>query len=367
MTTYSRRQLISFLIAAALWTALTVTFMQIPFQEPVKDPDFREIRIQLAPAAEAPKPEPVPEKVPEPVVEEIVAEPIQQTPAVTEAPAAPAPAPTPAPKAAEPAPAPAAPKQAAPAPVTQEAPKQAAPAKTPTPAPEPAKQTLVKSVDQLMAEQNASKGTKKTAADVDWDALFGDSSTATSSTSTGEKTFAATSGSSMSGTAAASSSDSGSAAAASTGKATDSSASETTASALSNIAGAAGSASSGSGSGTRGSASGVTGGTGSSSVVDASGIEWGNGAGRRLVRPSTTEITFTAEQKALITTTISNIRISFKVRKDGTVLRDSIIIDKKASIPAAISQEIERQISEWFFETGTSDGQAVFVYSIIKE
>lgn len=362
MTAFSRRQLTSVLISAFLWTALVLVFIFVPLRTAVDEPVYREIRIQLSPSSTiqetvSPVPETPPAVNEPPVVEE---PPAVEVSAVVETPA-----PAPAPKAAEPASVTKAePAPAAPAPKKTEA---APAAKTPEPAPEPVKQTLVKSVDQLMAEQNASKGTKKSVADVDWDALFGDSSSATSSVSTGEKTFAAQTGPAISGSAAASASDTGTQAVASSGKVTDSAASASTASALSDIAGARGTGVSGNGTGSSGSVTGVPGGSGSTSGENASGLEWGSGAGRRLIRPATTEIIFTAEQKALITASVRDIRISFTVAKDGTVQRNSIVIDKKASLPAAISQEIERQISEWFFEQGTSDGQAVFVYSIIKE
>ncbi|MBQ0167136.1 MAG: hypothetical protein KBT02_08520 [Treponema sp.] len=359
MTSFSRRQLTSLLISAFFWALLVVTFIFVPVQTAVDEPVYREIRIQLAPMEEKqPAPEllPEPELPPEPaLIEAVPAETPELPTAVSEIAAAQS----------EPAPAPAAP---APQPVKAE-PAPAPVAKTPEPTPEPVKQTLVKSVDQLMAEQAASRGTKKSAADDDWDALFGDSSTATSAVSTGEKTFVTQEGPSMKGSAASASvSDTGTAAAADSGKAVDASVSEGTASALSSVADAAGAGivTAGTVSGSGGSGRLEGGATGGS--ASESGSLFGEGmAGRRLVRPATTEIVFTAEQKALITASIRDIRISFKVRADGTVLRDSILIEKKASLPAQISQEIERQISEWFFETGTSDGQAVFLYSIIKE
>lgn len=383
MTKFSQRQLISVLISAFLWTALLLSFIFVPLKAAVQETVYREIKIQLAPMAESelpdvpePEAEPVVPDVQEPLREEIVEAPpmVEETVVVETAEPAPAAAapvvtePAPAPAKAEPAPAAPAPKVSEPAPVTKQA-DPAPAAKTPTPAPELAKQTLVKSVDQLMAEQNASRGTKKTAADVDWDALFGDSSSATSSVSTGQKTFAAQTGPAISGSAASSASDTGTQAAVSSGKATESSASEATANALNSIGTASavrGSAENAAGTAVGGIAGG-TGVSGGSSSDDTAAIDWGSAPGRKLVRPSTTEIQFTAEQKALITTSVRNIRISFTVAADGTVQRNSISIDKKASLPAAISQEIERQISEWFFETGIADGQAVFVYSIIKE
>lgn len=375
MTAFSRRQLTSVLISAFFWTALVLVFFFVPLRTAVEEPVYREIRIQLAPLDDVPvletesvplpaEPEPVVEIIADVspavvdfvAVEEVVAAEIPAPAPVPASPAAPAPKAEPAPVQ-KTEPVPAAPKKTEPAPA----------AKTPEPAPEPVKQTLVKSVDQLMAEQNASKGTKKSVADVDWDALFGDSSSSTSSVSTGEKTFAAQTGPAISGSAAASASDTGMQASASSGKTMDSTASASTASALSDIAGSKGTGVAGTGTGSSGSVSGISGGTGSSSAADSSGLEWGAGAGRRLIRPATTEITFSAEQKALITASVRDIRISFTVAKDGTVQRNSIAIDKKASLPATISQEIERQISEWYFEQGTADGQAVFVYSIIKE
>lgn len=351
MTTFSRRQFTSILINAFLWTGLVLLCIFVPVRAAVEEPVYKEIRIQLAPLSEkavepalAPEPEPQVEPVVEtapPVIEEIAA---VETPA---------PSPAPAPK---PAPAP------APAPVPAPAPAPAAKA----PVPEPAKQTLVKSVDQLMAEQAASRGTKKNASEVDWDAMFGESSTATSAVSTGEKTFAAQTGPSISGSSASSASDAGTAVSASSGKAVETTASAGTASALSSIADAASTGAAGGSS--RGSAAGIQEGNGTGSSAGESSSVFGDGmAGRKLVRPSKPEINLTDDEKTQITASVRDIRISFKVRKDGTVLRESIMIDKKASLPAQISQEIERQISEWFFETGTSDGQAVFLYSIIKE
>lgn len=369
MISFSRRQFYSVLIAAFFWAVIVTAFVFIPLKTAVEEPVYKEIRIQLAPMEEKqPVPEPVKTPEPEPVIEEVVA--VVSEPASTPVPKTAEPAP--APKAAEPAPAPAAAEKAETPP---SAPKAAEPvpapaAKTPTPAPEPAKQTLVKSVDQLMAEQAASKGSKKSADEVDWDAIFGESSSSASSVSTGEKTFVAQQGPSTSGQAAASTTDAGTSAAAVSGRRQETAVSAGTADALGSISdaaaagisGSSGKSAAGSGNGT------VSGGSGTAAGASSGdGIEWGSGGGRKLVRPSKPEITFSEEQKALITASVRDIRISFKVRADGNVLRDSIIIDKKASLPALISQEIERQISEWTFETGTSDGQAVFLYSIIKE
>lgn len=361
MTLYSRRQLTSVLISAFLWAALVLIFMYVPLTAGVEEPVYHEIRIQLAPLEEKPEaaPAPVVEAVPGPEMVPAAEPVIETSPAVEEVVIAPVKAE---------APAPSAPKAAGPAASKKEEPAPAPAAKSPVPAPEPAKQTLVKSVDQLMAEQAAARGSKKNAEEIDWDSVFGESSTATSSVSTGEKNFVAQKGPSTSGQAAASASDTGMSAAATTGKATTDAVSEGTAGALAGIATASASAGSGniaavSGTG-EGNGSSVSTGTGTAA---GDGLEWGSGGGRKLKYPSKPEITFTEEQKTLITASVRDIRISFLVRADGTVLRDSILIDKKAGLPAQISQEIERQISEWFFEAGKSDGQAVFVYSIIKE
>lgn len=372
MTSFSRRQIYSILIAALFW-ALTVTgFVFIPIQSAVEEPVYKEIRIQLAPMEEKqPAPEPV--KAPEPVIEEVVA--VVSEPASTPISEAPAPAaPAPAPKAAEPAPAPAAAKKAETAPST---PKTAEPApapaaktpvpaaKTPVPEPEPAKQTIVKSIEQLMAEQAAARGTKKSIDAVEFDARVGESSTSSSSVSTGEKTFIAQQGPAISGQAAASAEDKGTGSVAVTGRTVNESVSSGTADSLGGISEAAANGMP-AGTGVAGSAGASESGT-SGSSSDGSGIEWGSGPGRRLINPSKPGISFSDEQKALITASVRDIRISFKVRPDGTVLRESIMIDKKASLPAAIFQAIERQISEWQFEKGSSDGQAVFLYSIIVE
>lgn len=407
MTIRAKLQFYSILISAFLWGGMTVVFVKVPVNVPGKDPDYREIRIQLSAVSEteidadsetesgvvqemfeeiAEIPEPVvdqfPEQIPEqpPVVEEIVAEISVEVPEPAQA----VPVQTPAPEPVQNAPAPAVTEKAEPVPAAKASapvaePKAAEPApvaKAPVPAPEPAKQKIVKSVEQHMAEQNASRGTKKSADEVDWDALFGEDSNAKSSLSTEEKNFASVQGPVLSGSAAsASASDSGFTTEASSGKGKSDSVSENTTSAINEIFNAAGSAPEGNATGSKNVSSG-TGGESLFGVPDGKGyassgndgLSWEDGVlVRPLKKPAKSEISFTDEQKGLITASIRDIHISFTVAADGTVQRDSIEIDKNAGIPAAITQEIKRQISNWQFEIGTKDGQAVFVYSIIKE
>ena len=362
MTSFSRRQLYSVLIAALFWAVTVTGFVFIPLKTAVEEPVYKEIRIQLAPMEEKqPVPEPVKTPEPEPVIEEVVAEPVVVPAQIAEIPVSAPAEPAPAPKAAEPVPAPA-----------PTAAKKAEPVQKTTQQEEPVSTYQPKVVMDPMAAaaaQNASSN-KKELTQEEIDAKFAaleNSSNPNRSSNEGGSNFNPQETPEFQGQAGKASSDSGEMASSSSGKKEDAPVSEKTTAFFDNF-GKGGAVPTGSDS-TNGSGKGpLEEGNGKEDGASSGdGLEWSSGTGRILKWPSKPEITFTEDEKAFITASVRDIHISFLVRADGTVLRESIYIDKIASLPAAISQTITRQISEWTFETGTSDGQAVFLYSIIKE
>ena len=58
------------------------------------------------------------------------------------------------------------------------------------------------------------------------------------------------------------------------------------------------------------------------------------------------------------------VKISFVVKSDGSVDSKTIKIEPIGSLVPEIEAEIKEQISLWRFESGKSDGQATFNYSI---
>lgn len=87
---------------------------------------------------------------------------------------------------------------------------------------------------------------------------------------------------------------------------------------------------------------------------------------RQLIFPSEPSITIpeTLENKIVRNRTV---KISFIVKSDGSVDVRSIQIEPVGSLVTEIETEIKKQIALWRFESGKSDGQAAFNYSIKVE
>ncbi|MBQ3024502.1 MAG: hypothetical protein IJD23_04235 [Spirochaetaceae bacterium] len=87
---------------------------------------------------------------------------------------------------------------------------------------------------------------------------------------------------------------------------------------------------------------------------------------RQLIFPSEPSITIpeTLENKIVRNRTV---KISFIVKSDGSVDVRSIQIEPVGSLVTEIETEIKKQIALWHFESGKSDGQAAFNYSIKVE
>ena len=223
----------------------------------------------------------------------------------------------------------------------------------------PVKQQLQKSIEEQIAEQNAKKSTK-TVEDVDFDAMFGGSSTVSSNQTTNssnkEIQTVQNDSNALSGSAGIAASTTTSSYAASSENQNSNDEKETnTGTMLSNISVKKYETTT----------------QDLSSVVEISGIAKGdggiliqleNGEMRILLYPKEPEIVL--PEDANIETSV-NIEIYFQVLKNGSVT--SIQISNEALISPKIATEIKNQIAQWRFNEANSNGQGHFNYSIIKK
>lgn len=223
----------------------------------------------------------------------------------------------------------------------------------------PVKQQLQKSTEELIAEQNAKKSTK-TVEEVDWDAMFGGSSTVSSNQTTNssnqEIQTVQNDSNALSGSAGIAASTTTSSYAASSENQNSNDEKETnTGTMLSNISGKKY----------------ETATQDLSSVVEFTGtakgdggtlIQLENGEMRILLDPQEPKIIL--PEDASIETSV-NIEIYFQVLKNGSVT--SIQISNEALISPKIATEIKNQIAQWRFNEANSNGQGHFNYSIIKK
>ena len=223
----------------------------------------------------------------------------------------------------------------------------------------PAKQQLQKSTEELIAEQNAKKSTK-TVEEVDWDAMFGGTSTVSSNQTTNslnqEIQTVQNDSNALSGSAGIAASTTTSSYAASSENQNSNDEKETnTGTMLSNISGKKY----------------ETATQDLSSVVEFTGtakgdggtlIQLENGEMRILLDPQEPKIIL--PEDANIETSV-NIEIYFQVLKNGSVT--SIQISNEALISPKIATEIKNQIAQWRFNEANSNGQGHFNYSIIKK
>ncbi len=355
-----KRNTISGVITAGIWSLMILTLSLVPVRKNPDEKVFKEIAIQL---------ESVPKVIPkeEPKEQSKPVEPEKK--AVTEtapapAPAAPDPVPVPVPTpeptpAPTPVPAPEAPK---PAPVNKAEPvktepvKKANPAPVQTPAPAPAPQKLVKSVEELMAEQQAKKPAK-TADAVDFDAMFGNSTAAVSSSSA-DTPRTVTGSNSVTGTA-------GVAATADTGASTTS--------IRSPVPDVADSALSGKLAAVNKSWSGAVAGTDmtadvsvSVSKTSSSGVSvvLDDGTTRKLLMPSS--INPDISQYAALIDGQPEVTIRLEISPQGTVSFSSISVSP--GLPSQVVDVIKQYLSsELWFESSSTVGIATFKYKITRQ
>ena len=257
-------------------------------------------------------------------------------------------------------------KQKNPAPVnTNNAQKSpASTAKQPVPVPEssPVSQTAsttsaktydyANSVDDMLKTQTANTKPKDYS-NVDWDAMFGDSSNAQTSQSVA--TTKVQSQNSVSGAAATTSSPSNPTASSSSGTnssgATNNTASSSTLNSLSQMANSNAAAGSNSSNSSTANAS------SSSSQKTATGgpFEFNDGASRSL--KSELKITFSSEASKAITEN-RDLVISFYINEAGNVY--NISFKNSAGIAPIVLSEIKTQINKWIFDSAPNTSIATF-------
>ena len=327
-----KSELQSLIITSSLWVIFLLCAVFIPVAQKEEEKKYVSVKLTLAPV--------------EKVEKKVEQSKVEQKPAVPEQVVkAPEPVKTEPVKAPEPV-------KTEPVKKTEQKTQTAAKTTTST----PAKQELQKSVDELMAEQNA-KSTKKSVDEVDWDALFGTSSTVAtneSKTSSNSNQKVASNQSALSGSAGTSYANSSSVSATSQNQSNSSVQSNTNAM-LSKI---------------------VT----KEYVISSSNfdfkveikestsndgstvIQLEDGKIRKLIFPREPKITL--PENAKIEKSV-NIEISFQVLKNGSVT--NVKISNEALISPEVANEIKRQIENWRFDESDSDGHGLFNYSIIKK
>lgn len=223
----------------------------------------------------------------------------------------------------------------------------------------PVKQQLQKSTEELIAEQNAKKSTK-TVEEVDWDAMFGGTSTVSSNQTTNsskqEIQTVQNDTNALSGSAGIAASTTTSSYVASSENQKSNDVNETnTGTMLSNISGKKYETTT----------------QDLSSVVEFSGIAKGDGGTLIQLENGEMRILLDPKEPKIVLPEDSNvetsilIEVSFQVLKNGTV--SGIQITNEALISPKIAAEIKNQIAKWRFNEADSNGQGHFNYSIIKK
>ncbi len=247
---------------------------------------------------------------------------------------------------------------------------------------QPARQELVKSVEELMAESAAARP-KTTADAVNWDELFADG--ASVSEVSGGGTAAVNTAQTaridpLSGRAAEAGRDQGAAVqnTADSRRREDSSVSEGTQNALERIvtaswydprsasgavdyavtADTASEAAAGSGT-SAGNGSGAESGSGRIRIALT------DGSLRTLLEPEKPVITISAANERYIDAS-REVSISFSIQPSGAVSPGSIRITPSSLLHQLVEDEIKAQIAKWRFQEAASSGQVSFKYNIIK-
>ena len=208
------------------------------------------------------------------------------------------------------------------------------------------------SVDDMLKTQTANTKPKDYS-NVDWDAMFGDSSNAQTSQSVA--TTKVQSQNSVSGAAATTSSPSNQTASSSSGTnssgATNNTASSSTLNSLSQMANSNAAA------GTNSSNSSTANASSSSSQKTATGgpFEFNDGASRSL--KSELKITFSSEASKAITEN-RDLVISFYINEAGNVY--NISFKNSAGIAPIVLSEIKTQINKWIFDSAPNTSIATF-------
>ena len=210
---------------------------------------------------------------------------------------------------------------------------------------------IKKSVEELMAEQNAKKPKKE----VDWDKMFDDDEPEAKSTSSSPvKTVPK---SSLEGTAASQNKTSSDKAVSTAQEKTPQvSASSNTMNALANIK-------------PRSFSTTVSDTTKSRATLDVSesngkySVKFSGGVTRELLRPKNPTL-YVSEENASLVQITANVKITFTVLANGTVPVGNISFSPSALLPFKIQDELKEQIASWQFSAGSSSSTATFDYTL---
>lgn len=250
-------------------------------------------------------------------------------------------------------------------PVSKPAPAKTQPSKVPDTSPKPSETAssnsvpsynYAQSIEDMMNTQMNNK--PKDYSTVDWDAMFADTSTAQSSSTSTNKVVSQTN--SYEGSAASSAvASSSNSTVNSTANSVNNTVSESTKDALSNLASAtANTKPADRGTETKASISTQKGSDGKTQV------EMSDGSTRALIYPSTIEIKFSPEASRAIEED-REITINFSVNENGNVFSVSLV--NAAGLPANVRTEIENQIKGWRFESASNQSFANFKLKIIQK
>ena len=225
--------------------------------------------------------------------------------------------------------------------------------------PKPAEQTLQKSIDELMAEQQKPKTTPKKA--FDW-SMFDEMEGNSSSSNAVAKNVPspASNQSALSGSAASSSSQNSTAAASSSQNAKSASGQQASSATTNALASAASAKKYSLSSGDVSSVVTVS----TFSADSGISLQMTDGSSRMLLEPAEPKISLSGAASALIDST-KRLTISFTVTASGNVPVSGIKISPDI-LPQIISMEIREQIARWRFQSAPSDGFARFDYTIQK-
>lgn len=328
------------------WLIMILLLVLIPVMP--KKPVYKTVQIHLASSSPVQSVIPVQEKSPAPAIAD-------SNPAEKQAAAAPAKAQA----AKEEAPAKAAPaKKSASAKTKTVSPKQALP-KAPAQTKTPAKQVLQKSVEELMAENNAPK--KKQA---QWDeSAFSDSAEVSSSSSSASavSNAAVKSVAALEGTAATGSSN-----AANTARSSSSSSARANGNAEAGSATKAALGTISSATYTQHSGNGVSSSATVNTGTDSSGnvsLQMDDGAPRALIDPKKPAI-YLSEEAAKTIDSRKDVVIKFDVTAEGNVPVSGITITPASSFTPLVQKEIRDQIAWWRFQAASTPGKATIKYTV---
>lgn len=223
----------------------------------------------------------------------------------------------------------------------------------------PVKQELQKSMEELMAEQNANTSKKASIDNFDWSSLETSSGNSSDNTSQSEKEqhHLSSSKNALAGTAAQGSTISESSTSSTTSTNFLPEQTTNTSDFLANIASKKYTSEANDFK------------TATTLEVDSSSdgsikIKMADGKTRKLIMPQEPKIIL--PENAKVETSVET-EISFTVSTEGTVISSSIKIENESLLSSEIVSAIKQQLSQWWFEKANSNGQARFNYSIIKK